>query len=337
MKFTAEQMAAIKQAIADKKMNELDGIRSAVGDAFNAENLANAIARAESESYIDAGVIANRRYATLVPVDTTTQAEMGTALVKSFTDSVGEGSASSGSGRDANLVEVIYGSQSIKVGAGDITYKYSIPELQAASRSNTPLQADKVAAARRGYERHMNKLAMIGDTKTGVKGLLNHDIPEVIAATGSWDVGDIDAIMNDLAAAIAVAYNDANDSGDLSQMPNTILLPAAIMTKLNSIRIGVNSDRTLLSFIKENNLLTESGVPNVRFESLSTLDTAGADGGRRIVVYRRDPSALELILPQDLTFLAPQANGLDVETFGWYLYAGLWIKSKNAVTYLDGI
>lgn len=78
-------------------------------------------------------------------------------------------------------------------------------------------------------------------------------------------------------------------------------------------------------------------MPNVRFESLSTLDTAGTDGGRRIVVYRRDPSALELILPQDLTFLAPQADGLDIETFGWYLYAGLWIKSKNAVTYLDGI
>lgn len=337
MKFTPEQMAAIEQAIADKKLGEVEGIRGAIGDAFNSQNLANAIARAEAVSYIDQGVIANRRYATLVPVDTSTTAAIGTALVRDFTDSVGEGSASSGSGRDANLVEVMYGSQSISVAAGDIAYKYSVPELQAASRGNVPLQSDKVSAARRGYERHMNNLAMTGDAKTGIKGLLNHDIPEVIAATASWDVGDIDAIMNDLAAAIAVAYNDANESGDLSQMPNTILLPAAIMTKLNSIRIGANSDRTLLSFIKENNLLTESGVPNVRFESLSKLDTAGADGGRRIVVYRRDPSALELILPQDLTFLAPQANGLDIETFGWYLYAGLWIKSKSAVTYLDGI
>lgn len=337
MKFTKEQMAAIEQAIADKKLNELEGIRSAIGDAFNSENLASAIARVEAQSYIDEGVIANRRYATLVPVDTSTTAAVGTALVKGFTDSVGEGSASSGSGRDANLVEVVYGSQSIKVGAGDLAYKYSVPELQAASRSGTPLLKDKVAAARRGYERHMNKLAMIGETKTGIKGLLNHDIPEVIAASASWDAGGIDAIMNDLAAAISVAYNDANESGDLSQMPNTILLPSEIMTKLNSVRIGVNSDRTLLSFIKENNLLTESGIPDVRFESLSQLNTAGADGGRRIVVYRRDPSALELILPQDLTFLAPQANGLDIETFGWYLYAGLWIKSKNAVTYLDGI
>lgn len=337
MKFTQEQMAAIKQAIADRKESQVEGIRGDIGDAFNAQNIAGALARVESESYIDAGVIANRRYATLVPVDTTTQAAVGTALVRKFTDSFGEGSASSGMGRDSNTVGVKYTQQSITVGVGDLNYKYSVPELQAASANNVPLQSDTVAAARRGYEHHMNKLAMIGETKTGIKGLLNHDIPEVISATGSWDVGDIDAIMNDLASAIAVAYNDANETGDLSQMPNTILLPASIMTKLNSIRIGTNSERTLLSFIKENNLLTESGVPNVRFEQLSWLDSMGADGGRRIVVYRRDPSALELILPQDLTFLAPQAEGLDIVTYGWYLYAGLWIKSKNAITYLDGI
>lgn len=337
MKFTKEQMAAIKQAIADKKEHQLEGIRGAVGDAFNAQTLAGALARVEAESYIDSGVIQNRRYATLVPVDTTTQASIGTALVKSFTDSVGEGSASSGSGNDANLVEVIYGSQSIQVGAGDIAYKYSVPELQAASANNVPLQGDKVNAARRGYERHMNKLAMIGDAKTGVKGLLNHDIPEVVAASDSWNAGSIDAIMNDLSNAISKAYDDAVDSGDLSQMPDTILLPAEIMRKLANTRIGVNSERTLLSFIKDNNLLTESGVQNVRFESLKQLDTASESGGRRIVVYRRDPSALELILPQDLEFLAPQAKGLDVVTYGWYLYAGLWIKSKNAVVYLDDV
>lgn len=337
MKFTAEQMAAIKQAIAEKKENQLDGIAGAIGDAFNAEAIAGALARVEAESYIDQGVIANRRYATLVPVDTTTTGAVGTALVKNFTDSVGEGSASSGMGSDANLVDVVYGQQSIQVRSGDLAYKYSVPELQAASMANKPLQSDKVSAARRGYERHMNKLAMIGETKTGTKGLLNHDIPEVVSATDSWNVGDIDAIMNDLANAISIAYNDANETGDLGQMPNTILLPASIMTKLNSIRIGLNSDRTLLSFIKENNLLTESGVPNVRFEQMSQLDTMGEGGTRRIVVYRRDPSALELILPQDLTFLAPQAKGLDIITYGYYLYAGLWIKYKNAVTYLDGV
>lgn len=337
MKFTEEQMAAITQAIADKKEGQLEGIRSAIGDAFNAQTLAGAIARVEAESYVDQGVIANRRYATLVPVDTTTKAAVGTALVKNFTDSVGEGSASSGSGRDANLVDVVYGSQSIKVGAGDLAYKYSVPELQAAAMNGVPLASDKVNAARRGYERHMNKLAMVGDEKTGVKGLLNHALPEVIAAAASWDVGNIDAIMNDLASAIQAAYDDALDSDDLSAMPDTVLLPSEIYRKLNTIRIGTNSERTLLSYIKENNLLTESGVGNVRFESMNQLNTAGADGGRRIVVYRRDPSALELILPQDLEFLAPQADGLDIVTFGWYLYAGLWIKSKKAVIYMDGV
>lgn len=337
MKFTKEQMAAIERAIADKKENELGGIQSAIGDAFNAQAIAGAIARVEANSYIDSGVTQARSYASLIPVDTTTQAVQGTAIVKEFTDSVGIGSASSGSGKDAPLVEVLYGRQSIIVGAGEIAYKYSVPELQAASFEGKPLARDKVVAARLGYERHMNNVAMIGDVKTGAKGLLNHDIPEVISAADSWNTGDIDAIINDLAAAISKAYDDALDSDDQSAMPDTILMPSDIYNTLASKRISANSETTMLQYIQRNNLLTQSGVANVTFKPLNKLKTAGEGDTRRIVVYRRDPASLELILPQDLSFLAPEARGLDIITTGWYLYAGLWIKSKNAVVYLDGV
>ena len=336
MKFTKEQLEAMALDIADSRRNSLGLISNQIGDAFNQDNLANAIGRAEANSLIDGRVIAAQRYARLVPVDTTTQASVGTALTKGFTDAVGIGRPHSGTGNDIPLAELMYGEQSIKVQAGSIGYQYSVPEMQAAARGGVPLSTDKPAAARLAYERHMYKVAMVGEPETGKKGLLNHDIPQVFAATSSWDTGNVDTIMNDLSNVIGMAFDNADMTGDTSTLPNTILLPSKRMRQLNTLRIGPNSETTVLQFIKQNNILTENGVA-VTFEGLPELNTVGADNKERIVIYRRDPSALELILPKDLEFLAPQPKGLDVFVPGWYLYAGLWIKSPTSVMYLDGI
>lgn len=336
MKFTQEQMAVIAKSIADRKMGMLGGIQMNIGDAFNAENLASALGRVESQSLIDGRVIAARRYANLIPVSGASNAAMGTALKKGFTDAIGIGRPYSGSFQDAPLADVVYGSQIISVDAGNVAYSYSVPELQAASRDGVPLATDKAAAAQLAYEKHMYKVAMVGEPETGKLGLLNHDIPEVTTATDSWSVGNIDAIMNDLSDAIGLAYDESELTGDTSMLPNTILLPSKHFRLLNTLRVSATSEKTLLSYIRENNLLTESGVENVRFESIPELNTAGAGRTPRIVIYRRDPSAIEFIIPQDLEYVAPQAKGLQVHTEGFYLYAGLWIKSPKAVLYLDG-
>lgn len=336
MILTKEQIDAIVEEMAESRAIGLDAIKGQVGDAFNQDNLASAIVRAETESYIDRRVQSAQRYARLVPVNTSITADVDTAIVRGFEDAVGIGRPHSGTGSDIPLAELTYGEQMIKVKAGSIGYQYSVPELQSASMRGNGLSASKPAAARLAYERHMYKIAMLGEPETGNKGLLNHDIPETVSASASWDAGDIDAIMNDLSDAIGVAYDEATLSGDTSLLPNTVLIPAKRFRLLNNVRIGANSETTLLQFIKRNNILAENGV-DVTFEALPELNTAAEDGGERVVIYNRDPSALELILPKDLEFLAPQAKGLDIFVPGWYIYAGLWIKSPKAVTYLDGI
>lgn len=336
MKFTDVQRAAIEQAIKEKKLNEFEGIRGAIGDAFNAENLASAIAKVETDSLTDKMVVQARRYAGLVPIDTTTQASIGTALVRKYEDAVGIGRPHSGTGGDIPSAEVSYGQQSITVGGGAINYRYSIFEMQAASRDGINLKGAKATAARLGYEKHMYKVAMVGEPETGNKGLLNHDLPEVATAAASWLTADIDAIMTDISNAIGLAFDEAEMTGDTSMLPDTILLPSVLYRLLLNKRVSPTSETTLLAYITANNLLTAAGVPNVKIEQLYELNTAGTGKTPRIVVYRRDPSALELILPQDLTFIAPQAKDLDIVTNGYYLYAGLWIKSAKSIVYLDG-
>lgn len=336
MKLTKEQINAIVEEIAESRGQGLDAIKGQIGDAFNQDNLQNAIARAETESLIDKRVTAAQRYARLIPVNTDIQADVDSAVVKGFEDAVGIGRPHSGTGSDIPLAEVTYGEQVIKVKAGTIGYEYSVVEMQSASRRGVGLSTSKPAAARLAYERHINKVALMGEPETGNKGLLNHDIPEVATASASWDTGDVDAIMNDLSNAIGITYDDAITSGDTGMLPNTILLPAKRLRLLNNLRIGANSSMTLLQFMKQNNILAENGV-DVTFEALPELNTAGTDGGERIAIYNKDPSNLELILPKDLEFLAPQARGVDIFTPGWYIYGGVWIKSPKAVTYLDGI
>lgn len=336
MKFTKELLDAMTVIGADKLEGQLGGIKAAIGDAFNQTNLANAIARAETQSMIDSRVTAAQRYTRLVPVDTSTSAVVGTAIVKGFTDAVGMGRSHSGTGGDIPLAEVLYGDQALKVVMGSIAYQYSIAELQAASRSGTPLSSDKSAAARLGYERHMYKVAMVGEPEKGLKGLLNHDIPEVVTATASWDTASAQSIITDLANAIGVAFDESEMTGDTSGLPNTILLPSAKFRLLSTRTVSATSETSILNYIRANNLLTVNGV-DVTIEALPELNTAGAGSTPRAVIYRRDPSALELILPQDLEFVAPQPKDLDIYVPGHYLYAGLWIKSPKAVIYLDGL
>ena len=336
MKYTKELLDALTVVAADKREGQLGDIKKAIGDAFNQTNLANAIGRAETESLIDTRVTAAQRYARLVPVDTSTSAVVGTALVKGFTDAVGMGRSYSGTGGDIPLAELTYGEQSIKVVRGAIGYQYSIDEIEAASRANIPLTTQKPAAARLGYERHMYKVAMVGEPEKGLKGLLNHDIPEVVTAVADWDTASAQSIITDLANAIGVAFDESEMTGDTSGLPNTILLPSTKFRLLSTRTVNENSETSILSYIRANNLLTVNGV-DVTIESLPELNTAGVGDTPRAVIYNRDPSALELILPQDLEFVAPQAKDLDIYVPGHYLYAGLWIKSAKAVIYLDGL
>lgn len=336
MKFTQDLLDAMTVVGAEQRSHQLTGIQSQIGDAFNQTNLANAIARVETQSLIDGQVAYAQRYARLVPVDTSTAAVVGTAIVKGFTDAIGMGRSHSGTGGDIPLAEVMYGDQQLKVVMGSIAYQYSIAEMQAASRGNIPLSSDKVAAARLGYERHMYKIAMVGEPEKGLKGLLNHSIPEVVLATANWDTASAQSIITDLANAIGVAFDESQMTGDISGLPNTILLPSAKFRLLSTRTVSATSETSILNYIRANNLLTVNGV-DVTIEALPELNTAGAGNTPRAVIYNRDPSALELILPQDLEFVAPQAKDLDIYVPGHYLYAGLWIKSSKAVIYLDGL
>lgn len=336
--FTTEELKQLAKSIAKQRMDGLLAIKGSLGDAFNQTVLANAIGTAEAESYIDRRVLAAQRYARLIPVNTTIPASAGDVLRRGFKNAVGMGKRHSGSGKDIPLAEVTYGNTLINIDMGVIGYQYGVGELEAASRGNIALDSDKIAAARLAFEKHMYNVAMVGDAETGKEGLLNNSTVEVSVAAGAWTTATPPKqMLADISAAIAIAFDESAITGDISMLPDTILLPSTIFTLLNDTFMSETSAVTVLEYLKEKNILTASGVPNVTFEILPELATMGSDGGNRIVMYLNDPSAVEFILPKDLTFLPPQPEGVEIFTAGWYVYGGTWIKTKESVIYLDGV
>lgn len=341
MKLTPEQINAMIQQATKRRMGDMAPaealLRANVGDAFELASFARAIARTETQSLISTQAQAARRYARLLPVNNTVSAAMGTALVLQQTDAVGMGRPYSGTGNDIPLVDTTYSEVTLKVKAGVVAYQYSIPEIAAAARAGVALQSDKVDAAVLGFERHMHKVAFSGEPETGLFGLFNQPNVDIIAASTGWATATPDEILEDIANAVGIAQDDAELNGDMGNMPNTILIPSALFRVLNTRRLSDHSDTTLLSFIRDNNLLTASGIPNVAIEALPELNTAGPGGNARVVIYRRDPGAIEMLIPQELQFLAPQPSGLDIYVPGHYLYAGIWLKRRKSLVYVDGV
>jgi hypothetical protein len=167
-------------------------------------------------------------------------------------------------------------------------YTYSVDDLRAAQRAGVQLQSRFAEAARRGIELAREEVASVGSPEIGTFGLANQ--PNATIATlpnGNWAAATAEEIREDLNYLMDTMILGSNEI--LS--PNTILLPTSLyriaQRKLISIGGVVGGMTALQMFAGQN--------AGITVESWNKLETAGADGGPRIVVYQRDPSVLEFI------------------------------------------
>lgn len=328
-------MDALQQAI-NRKMAGLGNLtpmfQGMVGDAFNLQNLARLLVQAETQNDMTPQMTEALEYAALIPVKSGFPAVLGTSNDLDRKRGVGEGQPYSGTGNDIPLAEVLYDSINLPTKAGVIGYQYSILELATASQAGIALEADKVDAARLGFEKHMSRVAFYGEPATGVKGLLNQTGVDVVAAAEAWETATPDEILDDVNSQIEAAM-DASEY-NTSITPDTFLIPTSLMKILTTRRLADNLATTLLDHVLKNNMLTLQGKPFI-IRAMSRLETAGVGGTRRTIMYRRDPACIEMRIPQELQFLAGQPQGLDIFFPGHYLYQGVWLKRVDSLRYMD--
>lgn len=306
-------------------------MQAKVGDAFNLDALAKLFVQVESYNAMTPQMTEAMNYAKFIPVKNNFGGVVGTAHNLQRKQGVGRGKAYAGTGGDIPLAEVIYDEVSLTVKPGAIGYQFSIHEVATALAMGISLESDKIAAARLGFEKHMSDIAWLGEPETGLKGFYNQTGVAKTAKTIDFATANHTQILDFFNTVIYDALDTADETGiDI----DTIILPTTVSRALSSRVLSEHNPMTVLDFVKKNNEAVLEGR-TMNIVSNKRGNGVGDTKADRIVAYRKDPSCLEMRIPQELQFQPTQAKDLDLYTPGSYLYQGVWLKRVDSMRYYD--
>jgi hypothetical protein len=279
------------------------------------------------------------QYEQFIPI-TSEAGEWAESIRYEIYDYAGQGRRTSGKGKDINLVDTAYADKTFPVVNGDIGYDYTTEELRRTAFLRKPVSERKLTAAIDGYRRHMNNVGLFGEVN--LTGLFNNaNIPHANAPNGAWlttQAANIATtgpgnILFDINSVITGVWNTTN----FNDMVTDIIIAPQRYAYIASTPRSPNSDKTILQYVKENNIAkVERGI-DINFAAGYGLDTAGAGGTARMMGYVKSDQRLVMHTPLPLRFLAPQLLGLAVQVPGEYKYSGVEVRYPGSAVYSDGI
>ena len=287
------------------------------------------------EQQVNETVYPDIQYPQLIPVDTSANPLAQTVTYFS-SDKFGAAKWINGNADDIPLAGTEKSKHETSVYEAGIGYGYGWLEVRQAMMLGQSLQADDAMAARRAYEEMVDRVALRGDSEKGFQGLINNSSVNAAAATnGDWGgTGTTsDDVLQDVNDALLAVGTDTL----YTSVADTLLLSFAKMNFLATTRLG-DTDKTLLSFLRENNTYTAMTGRPLTIRGVRGLETAGAGGKQRMVAYRRDPSVLKLHIPMVHRFLPVHQDGpLRFVVPGVFRLGGLDIRRPAEVKYRDGV
>jgi hypothetical protein len=273
------------------------------------------------------------QYEQLIPISHEA-GEWATSIRYEIYDWVGRGKASSGKGRDINRVDVAWADKSFPVVNGDIGYDYTQEELRQSAFLKRSLDQRRADAAMDGYHRHLNDVGLNGETSRGLTGLFNNaNVPVANAPTGNWAGASPANILKDLNTGLIAGWTNTAYNDQISD----VVIPPSAYAYIASTPRSDNSDKTILQYLKENNISKLERNVDLKFSAGYGLETAGVGGTRRVLFYVKNPSRLIMHVPMPLRFLAPQMVGLQVDIPGEYKYSGVEWRYVKSAYYMDGV
>lgn len=216
-----------------------------------------------------------------------------------------------------------------------VSYGYNVKEIDAAFMAGKPLQERKALAARRAIEQELDSIAAAGDSANSLVGLLGianalgYTVPAGAGAgaTTAWSTKTPLEILADMTGIAGYIVSQTKEV----EVPDTLLLPTTQFQIIAGTPINSASTETILSFF----LRTNPYIKTV--QSWPKCAGAGSASKDRMVAYRRDPDALQLVVNQEFTQLPPQAKGLEYEVPCILQTGGVICYYPLSVAYGDGI
>ena len=287
------------------------------------------------EQQVNEIVYPDIQYPELIPVDTSA-GEFAKSVTYYSSDKYGEANWINGNSDDIPLAGTEKTKFQTPVYTAAIGYSFGWEEVNQAMLLGRNLQADDAAAARRAYEEMVDRVAILGDSRKGFQGLINNSSVNAASATnGDW--GGTGTTSDQVLEDVNNALLAVGSSTLYTSIADTLLLSFGKMNFLATTRLG-DTERTLLSFLRENNTYTAMTGRPLTIRGVRGLETAGVGATERMIAYRRDPSVLKLHLPMAHRFLpVHQAGPLRWEVPGVFRLGGVDIRRPLEVKYRDGV
>lgn len=287
-------------------------------------------------------------------------------------DNIGKGQIVAANSTDMPFADARFGRRLIEVKGGKIGYKWNVQELIESQQLKKPLTDLRMKAAMIGFERHMQDIALRGDTAHGLYGFWNQPstkITPVVAPTGNWDLAATSplSILADINTAITGVYANSGTNAVVTD----IALPMDALSVLNNTILSASSSgvvvptaMSILAYIKANNMSKLQKNVDIQFHGIvpdtnditgATLTTAGSSlnyagalkrtgaalSGQgfasRVVYYAKSPEYLIMHQPLTLNFLAPQPRNDEVVVPGRYRFCPIDFRYVKTVYYQDNV
>lgn len=169
-----------------------------------------------------------------------------------------------------------------------IGYKWNRGDLERGQQLMINVVADKADAASKTAERFIHKTAMLGDGVKFDEGFVNDSAMTVIPPSSEITAGS--SADNDIATINAMLQRVETDTLE-TYRADTIALPTSIYNILSTKRLSGTSV-SVLEYLRTNSVVGQVTIKRSRH-----LETAGSDGGPRMIAYANVPEVHRFHLP----------------------------------------
>jgi len=204
-------------------------------------------------------------------------------------------------------------------------FEYSILDLRRSELAGTGLDAKLAVAARQTIESKIDKLAVNGDERFGIKGVCNHEGIEKHSLTKWFDdkgkaLKTPEQMLGDINQMISVIAENTNNV----LLPDTLLLPVKHYSYLAQTPFSSHSQVTILNYVLSNNPYIKNIDWWVHLKD-------------RCIIYPRTPQALEMYLPLEFEMLEPQSVGMNIRVHCHARFGGVQVYTPKACAYGVGL
>lgn len=200
-------------------------------------------------------------------------------------------------------------------------YGFDIFEEQSATFAQSGKIQKDAAIARDVIMEKLNRAYWgLDGTQMGLYGVLNYPwMPKKSVATAFTSASAIanpDTVLSELHDI--VNYPMQVSKGTFA--PTELAMSQRVHDVLSNTRMGSGSDRTILeAFLSASAHIRDRSQIHIAWE-LEDANGTGVDG---ILAYRKDAQGIQLVMPQGVTQLPAQVNGLSTQIFSYASCGGV--------------